>query len=58
MSLLKQPKVKKIPSEDIIVLDNVGEHVACLPVAQEGVLYTFRCLCIFPEHVRIPQERD
>lgn len=37
MSLLKQPKVKKIPSEDIIVLDNVSKSYATGAPALNGV---------------------
>ena len=37
MSLLKQPKVNKIPSEDIIVLDNVSKSYATGAPALNGV---------------------
>ena len=37
MSLFKQPKVKKIPSEDIIVLDNVSKSYATGAPALNGI---------------------
>ena len=42
MSLLKQPKVKKIPSEDIIVLDNVSKSYATGAPALNGVSLTIK----------------
>ena len=42
MSLLKQPKEKKIPSEDIIVLDNVSKSYATGAPALNGVSLTVK----------------
>lgn len=42
MSLLKQPKVKKIPSEDIIVLNNVSKSYATGAPALNGVSLTIK----------------
>lgn len=42
MALLKQPKTKKIPSEDIIVLDNVSKSYATGAPALNGVSLTIK----------------
>lgn len=42
MSLLKQPKEKKIPSEDIIVLDNVSKSYATGAPALNGISLTVK----------------
>lgn len=42
MALLKQPKAKKIPSEDIIVLDNVSKSYATGAPALNGVSLTIK----------------